>query len=234
MSTVNARETLDRVRRIVQDEQSVRWWLPELVLWLNDGVREIALHRPQALATSITISLGVGTRQTVPADCFAFLRATHNVPDPDRLVSGLAIRMVDKEALERAEPYWHDPARTLQRAEVRHVAHDPVEPKAFYVYPGNNGLGAITAVVAKLPPPVVATGGNPDDLDAYDVAIAPLDGIYGNALVDYIIYRAMSKDAQFAGNAERALAHYQAFATALGSRARLAASENPNTVRTSP
>ena len=43
-----------------------------------------------------------------------------------------------------------------------------------------------------------------------------LPDIYGNVLQDYILYRAYMKDSEYAGNAQRAQAHYAAFANALG------------------
>jgi hypothetical protein len=43
-----------------------------------------------------------------------------------------------------------------------------------------------------------------------------LPDIYGNALGDYVLYRAYTKDSEYAGNAQRAVAHYTAFANALG------------------
>ena len=61
--------------------------------------------------------------------------------------------------------------------------------------------------------------------------------IYGNALQDYILYRAYTKDSEYAGNAQRAVAHYTAFANSLGIeiKATLAVAPmpagNPNTAR---
>ena len=43
-----------------------------------------------------------------------------------------------------------------------------------------------------------------------------LPDIYANALCDYILYRAFTKDAEYAGNATRAAGHYSVFANALG------------------
>jgi hypothetical protein len=43
-----------------------------------------------------------------------------------------------------------------------------------------------------------------------------LPDIYGNIVLDYILYRAYTKDSEYAGNAQRAQAHYQAFGNALG------------------
>lgn len=46
--------------------------------------------------------------------------------------------------------------------------------------------------------------------------IITLDDIYANALLDYILYRAYSKDADYAGNAQRAIAAYEAFLRSIG------------------
>ena len=40
--------------------------------------------------------------------------------------------------------------------------------------------------------------------------------IYANALLDYILYRAYSKDSEYAGNAQRAQSHYGAFVNTMG------------------
>jgi hypothetical protein len=50
--------------------------------------------------------------------------------------------------------------------------------------------------------------------------------------VDYIVYRCLSKDAEFAGNAQRAVMHYQAFANlvGIGNKKRLTNSPNLNNV----
>jgi hypothetical protein len=43
-----------------------------------------------------------------------------------------------------------------------------------------------------------------------------LPDIYGNVLNDYILYRAYSKDSEYAGNGQRSQNHYAAFANSLG------------------
>jgi peroxiredoxin len=46
-----------------------------------------------------------------------------------------------------------------------------------------------------------------------DISVAD---IYANALQDYILYRAWTKDSDFAGNGQRAMAYYGAFAQSIG------------------
>ena len=57
-----------------------------------------------------------------------------------------------------------------------------------------------------------------------------LPDIYGNVLQDYILYRAYTKDSEYAGNAQRAQAHYAAFANALGIEIKATVAVAPNPV----
>jgi hypothetical protein len=54
-----------------------------------------------------------------------------------------------------------------------------------------------------------------------------IDDTYANALQDYILYRAYTKDAEQQGNAARAVAHFQAFQNALGVSAQANAASQP-------
>jgi hypothetical protein len=54
-----------------------------------------------------------------------------------------------------------------------------------------------------------------------------MDDIFANALLDYVLYRASTKDAEQAANAQRAVAHYQAFQNALGVSAQVNAASQP-------
>jgi hypothetical protein len=48
-------------------------------------------------------------------------------------------------------------------------------------------------------------------------------------MVDYLCYRAFSKDAEYAGNTGRAATHYAAFANALGIGNKVGMVVSPNT-----
>lgn len=55
-----------------------------------------------------------------------------------------------------------------------------------------------------------------------------VDDIYANALLDYVLYRAYSKDADYAQNAQLAVAHYQAFSASLGAKSQNEVARNVN------
>lgn len=227
--TVNAKALLDRARRVIQDETNVRWPLPELRLWLNDALREIGLVKPTAYSTSAVITLSQGTLQRLPDAYTSVMRIVRNLKsttDSPRQ-GGAAIRTVDRETLDAQSPNWHDGTKLKYQKTVRNAAFESADPRAFYVYPGNDGTGVVEAIVSKIPTAVPAPGSGVDDINNYDVNI-DIHDIYSNVLLDYILFRAYSKDAQYAGSAQRAAAHYALFSNALGVKVANEGALNPN------
>jgi hypothetical protein len=55
-----------------------------------------------------------------------------------------------------------------------------------------------------------------------------IDDIYANAVIDYALYRAYMKDAEFAGNQQRASAHYNLFLTSVSSGGQIQLGVSPN------
>jgi hypothetical protein len=91
---------------------------------------------------------------------------------------------------------------------------DPRDPKTFYVYPPAGAGASVDLVYAAYPTDIV----EPADGALYTAVSGntSLPDIYGNALGDYVLYRAYTKDSEYAGNAQRAVNHYTAFANSLG------------------
>lgn len=58
--------------------------------------------------------------------------------------------------------------------------------------------------------------------------IISIDDIYANALLDYVLYRAYQKDADYAANNQRALAAYESFLNSLGLRDKRESKRDPN------
>lgn len=210
-----ADEVLSRARTVIQDETSRRWPLTELCQWLNDGQLVIATQKPSATARTVDLPLAVGTRQTLPAGYQSVLRVIRNVRGPSSTREPRrSISVVQDTLLDSYDPTWHDPDYTHYEQQVKHVAFDEANPKTFYVYPGNNGSGRIEVVLSAIPSKIVPMG-NPDNLASYRVNLG-LDESYGAALLWYVLYMAYAKDAQFVGNAGRAVAAFQTFANLIG------------------
>lgn len=224
-----AKDILDRARRIIQDETNVRWPLPELRLWLNDGLREIAVLKPTAYSDSVVFALAQGTRQELPDAYSSVMRVVRNLDTSAESPRqpGAAVRTVDMAMLDAQSRDWHDNDAVPFQKIVKNAAFDASDPRAFYVYPGNNATGYVEIIVSKVPGQVAAPASNEDDIASYGAAV-DLQDIYFNCLVDYVLYRAYSKDASYAGSAQRAIAHYTAFANALGVSQANDATRNPN------
>ena len=218
---ITAQSIIRRCIETLQDNTSVRWPVNELVRYLNDGQREVVLHRPDAMVTSATVTCVPGTKQTLPANGVKLIEVVRNARAAG---TKRAVRMVNREILDAQTPGWHAIAGA---DDVLHFMYDPRDPRVFYVYPPATAATQLDIVYAAYPADIA----EPADGALFTAVTGniSLPDIYGNALQDYILYRAYSKDSEYAGNAQRAQAHYAAFANALGIeiKATIAVAPNP-------
>ncbi len=212
---------LKRVQIIIQDVLGVRWPLPELCLWLNDGQRDIVVQKPSANSRTTSLEIKEGSRQELGSEYAALLRPVRNL---EAGIHSSVVTVVSRDLMDAQAPNWH---AKRPRKVVRHLMFDEADPRTFYVYPPNDGTGIMEAVVSALPA-VFSPSGEDDELDSYDGEVE-LREEYASPLVDYILYRAYSKDAQNAGAAQRAQLHYGQYANALGIKLNVEVNMSPNT-----
>lgn len=212
---MKASAVLARCIDILQDTTSVRWPEPELIRYLNDAQREVVKDRPDSSAVNSPMQLVSGTKQTIPSLGMRLIEVVRNM-GPDGETPGRAVRIVDREILDAQHPNWHfdDPSNV-----VKHYAHDNRDPRHFYVYPPIPALAQVYLEVVYSSAPTEIVSGT-DDLS--------LDDIYANALIDYTLYRAYSKDSEYTGNANRATSHYQAYQQSLGLKTQVDWGITPN------
>jgi len=216
---ISAQSIIRRAVETLQDPTSVRWPISELVRYLNDGQREVVLYRPDSMVTSTSRSLATGTRQTLPNGS-KLIEVVRNTGGTKR-----AIRMVNREILDAQTPGWHN---LTGATDILHYMYDPRDPTVFYVYPPAATGASVEIVYAAYPVDIV----EPADGALYTAVAGniSLPDIYGNVIQDYILYRAYTKDSEYAGNAQRAQAHYAAFANALGIEIKATVAVAPNPV----
>lgn len=216
---ISAQSIIRRAVETLQDPTSVRWPISELVRYLNDGQREVVLYRPDSMVTSTSRSLTTGTRQTLPNGS-KLIEVVRNTGGTKR-----AIRMVNREILDAQTPGWHN---LTGATDILHYMYDPRDPTVFYVYPPAATGASVELVYAAYPADIV----EPADGALYTAVSGniALPDIYGNVIQDYILYRAYTKDSEYAGNAQRAQAHYAAFANALGIEIKATVAVAPNPV----
>jgi hypothetical protein len=204
--TIAAQSIIRRVVETMQDNTSVRWPINELVRYLNDGQREVVLYRPDSMVTDATLALVAGAKQSLPSNGSKLIDVIRNTSGNKR-----SVRMTNRNILDTQSPNWYNLTGVT---ELLHYMYDPRDPKVFYVYPPAASTGASVEIVYSAYPTDIT---EPADGVTYTSVTGniSLPDIYGNVLADYILYRAYTKDSEYAGNAQRAQAHYGAFQAAL-------------------
>lgn len=214
MATVQS--IFDRITFVTKDVDRVRWTLGELSLWLNDAAHQIASLHPRAAADFHELTLAAGSRQD--------LRRI----DPDKkwlrmyeidctMVDGHPIgrvaRQIPRPALDRAFPKWRSqlPIATF----VTEYALDERSPFTFDVNPPVAEGVAVYALAAVSPPPCAILNEAGTDL-ANPNEQFPLSPGYDIPAVDYVLFRAFSKDANDPSYVARSNTHLQAFQLAMG------------------
>ena len=204
--SVSVQSVIDRVQVTLQDTTGVRWPVAnELVLWVNDAQREIALFKPDASAQNETITLVLGV--------------VRNMSAASGGTGARSIRLVEREVLDAQTPTWHDPTSTgdaAHSAVVKHYVYDDSNPRNFYVYPGVSGNAYVEIIYS----------GNPSTVAQADNLTVP--DIYANSVYNYVLYSCYMKDAEYTGNSQRAGNHYQLFMAAVTGKSQLDLVTSPN------
>lgn len=224
---MTAGEILTKVSRTLNDEGFVRWTIPELVGWLNDGNLAIVSYKPTANTVTVPMRLEQGTLQNLPAEAMQLIRITRNLADnrPDARLGRSAISVVDRAELDAVRPNWHDSRVTPYRDDVRHVVYEEANPRTFYVYPGNTGMGTVEAIYSVRPPHIDVLP-EPATIDSYTMPTGIRDE-YEGTLTNFILWRAHCKDAPYA-EAQMAQLYLQLVANDLGSVFQAQQVANPN------
>lgn len=196
-------------------QQGTRWKNEELLVWLNEAYQAVVQIKPDATAANESIDLVAGSKQTIPErgtrliDC---IRNTH----PES--AGEAVMIVSRKQLDSTRRGWH---REPETKDIEHYIFDEMDPKNFYVYPPAENGAQLEVVYSTVPDPHPVTA-------LTDDTVISLNDSYAPVIVDYIMYRAYSKDADHSENLNRAMMHYQAFMESLGRKVQTDMGTNPN------
>lgn len=214
MGTITTASIIAKAGKLLQDTTGVRWDSTELLGWLNSGQREMLIYKPNANVKAQAVKLAAGTRQELPSDAVQLIDVTRNM-GTDGVTPGRAIRQTERETLDATRPTWHSDTPS---AVVKHFIFNQLDPKAFYSYPPQpaTGQGYVEMVYGAVPVDATANG-----------AIT-VDDIYETILLDYMLYRAFSKDSEYADQ-PKADKHFNVFVAALTGKARVEGGANPNT-----
>lgn len=221
MATVKVVDILSRAAYQLGDADFVRWTTAELQAWLNDGYRDVVTVLPEANTVRAEFTCSAGYKQTVTAALPAAVRVMSVDRNTAPASNKAAVTLVSRPSLESQRRNWINETPSVS---IEQYMFDPRMPKEFLVYPPAAVGAKVEILYAEIP-----TAHNLSDAQLKNPSTAEvirLDDIYANALLDYVLYRAYSKDSE-AGSANRAVAHYQAFQAALGIKGQRDAASQP-------
>lgn len=222
MATEKVVTLISKAQTLLQDVTSVRWPVLELQGWLNDAYREIVNLRPDSNTQTGTFTCAAGPRQVVTtqfSNALRLIEAVRNVADGS---DKRAVRLIDRKVLDEQRRTWYAESQSVT---IQHYMFDPRVPKEFLVYPPATTSAQLEIAYSSVPTAHALTESqltNPATAE-----VIRIDDSYANALIDYVLYRAYSKDADYAANANRAVAHFQAFQNALGVKGQAEAASQP-------
>jgi hypothetical protein len=227
MPTVKVTDIIRRVEHVLQDT-NIRWPRVELQNWLNEAYMAVVLLRPDACAKSGTFTCAAGSRQVLTDGFPSALRLLDVTRNLASASSKKVVRLVSRSVLDDQRPAWHAETPTVN---IQHFTFDPRQPKEFFVYPPATTSAQVEVVYADAPGMHTLTESQLDPAGS-STEVIKLDDIYMSPLIDWILYRAYSKDAEYGANEARAAAAYQAFNAAIGAKSQTDAAASPRSAST--
>ena len=222
MATVKVKDVIARVETVLQDS-NVRWPRTETQTWVNEAYLAITLLRPDANAKTGTFTCLAGTRQSLSAVFPSALRLLDITRNLAATSAYKVIRIVSRSVLDDQRPSWHAETNTV---DVQHYTYDARQPKEFFVYPPATSAAELEVVYADSPGAHVRTEADLDPTSANGEVIL-LDDIYMSPIIDWVLYRSYSKDAEYGSNEARAAGALNAFNAALGNKTQVDAAVTP-------
>lgn len=203
MGTLLASALIAQASELVQDENNVVWTQPEALGWVNDAQRAIVSIRPDSSILNQSITLVPGTKQSITG--LRLMSCVRNM-GTDGLTPGRAIRLVERGIKDEFEPDWHTETAAIA---VKEYVFDARTPKEFYVSPPVHATTVVQIEVSEsINPAAIALVGD---------AIT-LDDIYSPSIIEWVLYRFLSRDSEETPSLQRAASHFQQFFGLLGAK----------------
>ncbi len=185
--TVAVNAVLSQAGLLLNDVAATRWPNDTRLIWINEGLPLLAVKHPDAKVKRASITLVPGAKQTLPTDAIVLLEMrTANGP----------VLPCDRVTLDAFAPLWQ--AKPTSNS-VKNFMYSPEEHPIYWVYPAQSATPVTVELVYSAYPAQATLGSNLDIQDKF-----------ASKLVDYLLYRALSIDAEI-GSAERAVAYFKSF-----------------------
>lgn len=185
---------VERVASLLQDTGYVRWTAADLIRYLNEAQSATVKKVPAANITITDLTLVEGTQQTVPADAMVLMDVIYNNPAG---VPGPTIRWVDMDTQNATDPDWRAATAAVTVEEYMYETDDPY---VFWVSPPQTAVPTNVRIKYAANPPIIISGGN-----------ITLGDEFVNAIIEYMLHRAYSRDVEYAGDDGKAVIHLKQF-----------------------
>lgn len=222
MATVKVVDLIARAQTLLVDTTATRWAATELQYWLNDSYREIINIRPDANTQTGTHTCAAGYRQDITTGFATALKLLDVISNVAATSNKKSVRLVDRRALDDQRPGWYTETATVN---IEKYMYDQRLSTEFLVYPPATTLAQLEVLYSVVPTPHTLTA--LQLVDPTNTEVIKINDSYANAILDYILYRAYTKDSDQPNNAARAVAHYQAFQASLGVKNQTDAATQP-------
>jgi len=210
--TILATTIINRVSAQLMDINNVKWSRTQLLDWISSGQRMIVVIAPSATNTIAVVQLVPGTRQAIPTNGWMLLDILRNM-GPSGTIPGRGIRIISRKLLEAFNSNWH---ADTQADPVKHYLFDPQDQESFFVYPPSTGNNRIEINYSAVPAPLTSESQPLGVPDAYE-----------EAMCHYVMFRALSKNAEFADDA-KASKYLDLFNGLMGSKVTAEQANDPN------
>ncbi len=222
MATVKVVDVISKAQTLLKDATGVRWPVLELQGWLNDAYREIVIFRPDSNAKTGTYACVAGPRQQITS---TFAAATQLLDVVRNVASSAAkspVKLITRQTLDDMDRSWYGNTGAVT---IERYAFDPRLPREFLVYPPAAVGAQLEIIYSSVPAAHTLTQAQLENSATTEVI--RIDDSFGNVLIDYVMYRAYSKDTEIPAGVGRATAHYQAFQNGLGVKGQTEAAAQP-------
>lgn len=198
MATVDS--LVQRAAELLNDPNHERWTYANLIEWVNAGVASACKVVPQLYTKKVDLTLVEGAIQALPAEYTLFIRGYYTK------IGGATIGKtpINSElgSVTLIDPNWMSgtPAN-----EIDEIMYDVNTLHTFLVNPPQPAgtTNTLYAEVGAAPP------------FALPNEAIPIPLVFETAIVDYVLFRAYSMDAEHASQDGRAAVHYNTFKAAL-------------------
>jgi len=164
---------------------------------MNDGQRVIARVTTDAYTLRANISTVAGTVQSLPSDAITLIDVIKDVS------TGRSIVQSDYAIVDVLKSTW----RADPNGVAENFFYEESNPKEFEIYPPQAANTSIEVLYRAQPADSLLTGN------------IIIDDMYADALIDYLSYRAFSKDTEDTSpELGRATAFYRAFLLGTGQK----------------